>query len=55
MDRCQGVENQITPHIIDLECPACGAELEMFSNELQVECACGQVIKNAENAALSVG
>ncbi|MDR0445478.1 MAG: hypothetical protein LBH17_00335 [Oscillospiraceae bacterium] len=55
MDRCQGVENAITPRIIELSCPECGAELEMFSNDESVTCECGYVVYNESNLALSVG
>jgi uncharacterized Zn finger protein len=55
MDRCQGVENTITPKIIELVCPKCGEELEMFSNEESVTCECGHVIQNESNLPLSVG
>jgi hypothetical protein len=55
MDRCQGVENTITPKIIELNCPECGAELELFSNEESVTCDCGYVARNGANLPLSVG
>jgi ribosomal protein S27E len=55
MDRCQGVENTITPQIIELVCPECGEELEMFSSDESVTCTCGRVILNTSNLPLSVG
>jgi predicted RNA-binding Zn-ribbon protein involved in translation (DUF1610 family) len=55
MDRCQGVENTITPQIIEFACPECGEELEMFSNDESVTCSCGRVIQNTSNLPLSVG
>lgn len=55
MDRCKGVDNTLTPQIIDLKCPKCGADLEMFSNEEQVVCKCGETLSRETNPALSVG
>ncbi|MDR2356892.1 MAG: hypothetical protein LBD92_02225 [Oscillospiraceae bacterium] len=55
MDRCKGVENTITPEIAEIDCPQCGAELEMFSTDESVTCDCGYVVYNKRNSALSVG
>lgn len=55
MDRCQGVENTLTPKIMEFNCPKCGAELEMFSSDDKVICACGHEVLNDSNLPLSVG
>ncbi len=54
MDRCQGVDAQITPKIMEFPCPKCGAELEMFSTDEKVVCQCGEVVMNDANKPLSV-
>ena len=41
-DRLKG-----TPYILEIPCPACGYENEVFSNESEVKCEkCGETIKN---------
>jgi len=41
-DRLKG-----TPYITELTCPACGYDLEIFSNESETKCPkCGEIIKN---------
>jgi hypothetical protein len=55
MDRCKGVEDSITPKLIELVCPKCGADLEMFSIDEKVVCECGHIVYNENNAALSLG
>jgi len=46
-DRCPGAANLRTPTLKIKKCPKCGAEVEVFSNDLKVECdSCGFVIYN---------
>lgn len=43
INRCPGVER--SPRIQLYQCPKCGAEVEIFSNEVKVECReCGEMV-----------
>jgi DNA-directed RNA polymerase subunit RPC12/RpoP len=43
INRCPGVES--TPRIELYKCPKCGAEVEIFSNEVKVKChQCGEMV-----------
>ncbi len=42
-NRCPGVER--SPRIELYKCPKCGAEVEIFSNEVKVKChQCGEMV-----------
>jgi len=46
-DECPGAANIRTPTLEIKKCPQCGEEVEIFSNEMQVECGnCGLTIYN---------
>lgn len=46
-DMCPGSSNVRTPTITTKDCPECGEEVEIFSNEMQVRCSsCGFTIYN---------
>lgn len=45
--KCPGASNIRTPTIEIKKCPKCGAEVEIFSDEMRVECSnCGLTIYN---------
>jgi ribosomal protein S27E len=47
MDRCPGSANVRTPTLKIKECPECGKEIEIFSNDKNVVCAnCGFILYN---------
>lgn len=46
-DKCPGAVGIRTPTIITKQCPECGREVEIFSNEMQTKCSkCGFAIYN---------
>jgi ribosomal protein S27E len=46
-DRCPGAANLRTPTLTIKRCPQCGAEVEVFSNDVKVACSeCGFVVYN---------
>jgi DNA-directed RNA polymerase subunit RPC12/RpoP len=46
-DRCPGAANLRTPVLKIRKCPQCGAEVEVFSNDVSVKCSeCGFKIFN---------
>jgi ribosomal protein S27AE len=46
-DRCPGAANIRTPTLSIRRCPQCGAEVEVFSNDVSVKCgSCGYVVYN---------
>ncbi|HVP95478.1 MAG TPA: hypothetical protein VMS89_09965 [Methanoregulaceae archaeon] len=41
-ERCPGAANVRTPTLTIKKCPACGEEIEIFSNDISVKCSkCG--------------
>ncbi|RPJ50426.1 MAG: hypothetical protein EHJ95_07080 [Methanobacteriota archaeon] len=47
LDRCPGALRLRTPTLEIRRCPACGADVEVFSNDLKVECPrCGMIVYN---------
>lgn len=47
LDHCPGAKNLKTPTLTIKNCPQCGEEVEIFSNDTQVKCGnCGFVIYN---------
>jgi len=46
-DKCPGASNIRTPTIELKACPQCGAEIEMFSSDMQIDCPkCGFTVYN---------
>ena len=46
-DKCPGASNIRTPTIELKACPRCGAEIEMFSSDMQIDCPeCGFTVYN---------
>ena len=46
-DKCPGASNIRTPTIELKACPRCGAEIEMFSSDMQIACPkCGFTVYN---------
>jgi len=46
-DKCPGAADIRTPTLQLKKCPKCGAEVEMFSTDMQVDCpGCGFTIYN---------
>jgi hypothetical protein len=41
LDHCPGAANLRTPKITMKKCPQCGAEVEVFSNDVSVKCSGG--------------
>lgn len=51
--RCPGAANLRTPTLTIRRCPQCGAEVEIFSNDIKVKCGtCGFVIYNDLNSCV---
>ncbi|HDR74232.1 MAG TPA: hypothetical protein ENN85_10060 [Methanoculleus sp.] len=51
--RCPGAANLRTPTLTIKTCPQCGAEVEIFSNDIAVTCGtCGFVIYNDVNSCI---
>jgi ribosomal protein S27E len=49
---CPGVTDLKTPSLSIKECPKCGEEVEVFSNDLKVTCkSCGLIISNEGNSS----
>jgi len=47
IERCPGAVNLKTPTLSLKECPECGEEVEVFSNDTAVTCStCGLIIYN---------
>ena len=47
LDHCPGTANLRTPTLSIKKCPQCDEEVEIFSNDLKVECSnCGFIIYN---------
>lgn len=47
LDHCPGTANLRTPTLSIKKCPQCGEDVEIFSNDLKVECGnCGFTIYN---------
>jgi hypothetical protein len=47
LGHCPGSANLRTPTLAIKQCPQCGAEVELFSNDVSVACdACGFVVYN---------
>ncbi|OGJ86536.1 MAG: hypothetical protein A2268_15790 [Candidatus Raymondbacteria bacterium RifOxyA12_full_50_37] len=47
LDKCPGSANIRTPTLKVKQCPECGTEVELFSNEIKTKCAkCGFEIYN---------
>lgn len=47
LDNCPGAANIRTPTLAVKKCPRCGAEVEVFSNDVSVNCsACGFTVYN---------
>ncbi|MEM3726909.1 MAG: hypothetical protein QXG49_00775 [Candidatus Bathyarchaeia archaeon] len=43
MRHCPGIKTLIEPKIITRTCPACGGEVEFFSDEIETQCPeCGR-------------
>ncbi|HOC83231.1 MAG: hypothetical protein BWX50_00939 [Euryarchaeota archaeon ADurb.Bin009] len=46
-DRCPGAAHIRTPTLKIKKCPECGAEVEVFSNDISVRCSeCGFTVYN---------
>ncbi len=46
-DHCPGAANLRTPTLAIKKCPQCGEEIEVFSNDLSVNCSrCGFTVYN---------
>ena len=46
-EQCPGASNIRTPTIALKTCPQCGAEIEMFSSDMQMDCPkCGFTVYN---------
>jgi ribosomal protein S27AE len=46
-EQCPGANNIRTPTIEQKKCPQCGAEIEMFSSDMQMDCPkCGFTVYN---------
>ena len=46
-DKCPGASNIRTPTIEQKKCPKCGAEVELFSIDMQMDCPkCGFTVFN---------
>jgi len=46
-EQCPGANNIRTPTIELKKCPQCGAEIEMFSSDMQMDCPkCGFTVYN---------
>lgn len=41
---CPGTHAIKTPALTIKKCPECGSDVEIFSDEMQTQCACGNVI-----------
>ena len=54
INRCPGAANIRTPTISIRKCPKCGAEVELFSTDMKVDCpGCGRpVFNNISSCAL---
>lgn len=47
LDHCPGAANLRTPTLAIKKCPQCGAEVELFSNDISVKCSeCGFEVFN---------
>lgn len=47
LDRCPGALRLRTPTLEIRPCQACGADVEVFSNDLKVKCPrCGEIVYN---------
>lgn len=47
LDHCPGAANLRTPTLAIRKCPQCGAEVELFSNDISVKCSeCGFEVFN---------
>jgi predicted RNA-binding Zn-ribbon protein involved in translation (DUF1610 family) len=50
--RCPGVRELIRPSIIIRTCPACGGEVEFFSDETEAKCPnCGRILYREATAS----
>jgi ribosomal protein S27AE len=53
IDRCPGAANIRTPSLTVKKCPRCGAEIEIFSNEVSASCgSCGLVVYNDQASCI---
>ena len=53
IDRCPGSANIRTPSLTVKKCPRCGAEIEIFSNEVSASCgSCGLVVYNDQASCI---
>jgi len=47
LDHCPGAANIRTPTLTIKQCPRCGEEIEVFSNDVSVKCSrCGFTVYN---------
>jgi hypothetical protein len=47
LDHCPGAANIQTPTLTIKKCPHCGAQVEVFSNDISVKCSgCGFTVYN---------
>jgi len=53
IDGCPGAANLKTPTLAIKDCPRCGEEIEIFSNEVSAACGkCGLVIYNDQASCI---
>ena len=53
-DNCPGAADiRGTPSLKEKACPACGAVIELFSNEMQTQCKCGFIAYNEAQNCVS--
>ena len=53
IDGCPGAANLKTPTLAIKDCPRCGEEIEIFSNEVSATCGkCGLVIYNDQASCI---
>jgi len=53
IDRCPGSAGIRTPSLTVKKCPACGEEIEIFSNEVSASCGgCGFVVYNDQASCI---
>ena len=51
MNKCPGSQAFSQPHPEDIKCPHCGAEVEIFSDEIKVTCpGCNKTVVREEGA-----
>ncbi len=50
--KCPGSAGILRPNIKLLACPKCGEEIEIFTDEIQAKCECGQVVYSDINSCV---